>query len=66
MNGSQTNVQDTLARALQDLLDLPPYDGTQETSRQRLIIKHRAKKALKLWKDSHVPVPKNAEVQRRP
>ena len=66
MKGAQTNVQDTLAHALKSLLDLPPYDGTQETSRQRLIIKHRAKKALKLWKDSHVPVPENAELQRRP
>jgi len=45
---------DDLAKALEALLNMPPYDGFTETSRVRLRIKNRAKKVLKEYKDERL------------
>jgi hypothetical protein len=46
-----------LAQALEALLHLPPSDGTRQTASTRLRIKQRARKALKLWKDTQCSTP---------
>ena len=52
-----------LAQALEALLHLPPSDDTAQTARIRLKIKQRARRALKLWKDSKMLYPIPAPIE---